>query len=177
MLKFVSSHPLCLQILSITCDNASPNDVMIDELAGLIKSFPGDANHTRCFNHILSLVAKSIIRQFDLLKAEADEALSVVEKELFDIAEGIDLEEESMAAADQGVDDEENNDNIDGWVDERKTMSREERIKLDQSVLPVRLVLVKVRTKNDITHTNSPDLNMMAYSFASFCSLSRTQQP
>ena len=174
MLKFVSSHPLCLQILSITCDNASPNDVMIDELAGLIKSFLGDANHMRCFNHILSLIAKSIICQFDLPKAEADEALSVAEKELFDIAKGIDLEEELMAAADQGVDDEEN-DNIDGWVDERKTMSREERIKLDQSVLPVRLVLVKVRTKNDIIHTNSPDLNM-TYSFASFRSLSRTQQ-
>jgi hypothetical protein len=122
---------------------------MIDELAILIKSFPGDANHTRCFNHILSLVARSIIRQFDLPKAEADEALSVAEKELLDIAKGIDLEEEAMAAADQGVDDEENDDDMDGWVDERKTMSREERIELDQSVQPVRLVLVKVRTDKE----------------------------
>ncbi|TDL29000.1 hypothetical protein BD410DRAFT_702115, partial [Rickenella mellea] len=53
------------QILSITCDNASPNDTMTTELADLIDAFPGDANRTRCFAHILNLVAKSVIRQFD----------------------------------------------------------------------------------------------------------------
>jgi hypothetical protein len=32
------------QLLSITCDNASPNDVMIDTLADLVVAFPGAAN-------------------------------------------------------------------------------------------------------------------------------------
>ena len=32
------------QILSITCDNASPNDVMINSLAELVVAFPGAAN-------------------------------------------------------------------------------------------------------------------------------------
>jgi len=32
------------QILSITCDNASPNDAMIDALAGLVVAFPGAVN-------------------------------------------------------------------------------------------------------------------------------------
>ncbi|KAF8867747.1 hypothetical protein BD779DRAFT_1416233, partial [Infundibulicybe gibba] len=53
------------QILSITCDNATPNDTMIDELAKLISAFPGAANRTRCFTHILNLTAKSVLRQFD----------------------------------------------------------------------------------------------------------------
>ena len=39
---------------------------MVDELANLIDDFPGPANQTRCFLHILNLVVKSILRQFDL---------------------------------------------------------------------------------------------------------------
>ncbi|TDL16424.1 hypothetical protein BD410DRAFT_702142, partial [Rickenella mellea] len=62
-------------ILSITCDNASPNDTMTSKLAEILDTFPGAANRTRCFAHILNLVAKSIIRQFDLPKTLADKAL------------------------------------------------------------------------------------------------------
>jgi hypothetical protein len=32
------------QILSVTCDNASPNDMMIDALAELVIVFPGATN-------------------------------------------------------------------------------------------------------------------------------------
>jgi len=59
------------QILGVTCDNASPNDVMIDTLAGLVVTFPGAANRTRCFTHILNLVVKVILRPFDVPKAKA----------------------------------------------------------------------------------------------------------
>ena len=56
------------QVLSVTCDNVAPNDTMIDKLAKLLEEFPGAANRTRCFTHILNLVAKSIMKQFDLLQ-------------------------------------------------------------------------------------------------------------
>jgi cob(I)alamin adenosyltransferase len=118
---------------------------MIDELAELNTHFPGRANQTRCFNHVLSLVAKSIIRQFDLPKAQADEALTAAEKELFELAAELDLEEESMAGDNAADDDDE--DDLEGWVDERKGMSPAERKLLDVSVQPVRLVLVKVRAQ------------------------------
>ncbi|KAF9537612.1 hypothetical protein CPC08DRAFT_613930, partial [Agrocybe pediades] len=52
-------------ILSITCDNASNNDTMIEEMSTLLDHFPGAPNQTRCFTHILNLVAKTIIKQFD----------------------------------------------------------------------------------------------------------------
>jgi hypothetical protein len=52
---------LSSQILSITCDNASNNDTMIEHLSTLVENFPGAANQTRCFTHILNLVAKSIL--------------------------------------------------------------------------------------------------------------------
>ena len=41
---------------------------MVEHLATLIEDFPGAANQTRCFTHILNLVAKSILRQFDVAK-------------------------------------------------------------------------------------------------------------
>ncbi|TDL13591.1 hypothetical protein BD410DRAFT_698087, partial [Rickenella mellea] len=62
-------------MLSITCDNASPNDKMVSVLADTITAFPGSANRTRCFAHILNLVAKSIIKLFDVPKSLADKAL------------------------------------------------------------------------------------------------------
>ncbi|KAI9429854.1 hypothetical protein H4582DRAFT_1783653, partial [Lactarius indigo] len=53
------------QILSVTADNASNNDTMIDHLGVLLDGFPGSANQTRCFLYILNITAKSIIKQFD----------------------------------------------------------------------------------------------------------------
>jgi hypothetical protein len=57
-----------VQILSITCDNASANDAMITYLGKRLKEFPGEANRTRCFAHVLNLVAKCIMKQFDAPK-------------------------------------------------------------------------------------------------------------
>ena len=41
---------------------------MVESLEELIDDFPGAANQTRCFLHILNLVVKSILKQFDLPK-------------------------------------------------------------------------------------------------------------
>ena len=38
---------------------------MIEHLAALVETFLGAANQTRCFAHILNLVAKSVLRQFE----------------------------------------------------------------------------------------------------------------
>lgn len=129
------------KILSITCDNASCNDTMIDELADLLADFPGKANQTRCFLHIINLVAKSVIRQFDVAKGKAGEALDEAEEALLALAEGIDLEDiETQEDQNENTID----DNVDGWVDERDALSAADRDALDASVRPVKLVLVKV---------------------------------
>lgn len=41
---------------------------MIDELHVHIPEFAGSPSHTRCFLHIINLVAKSLIHQFDVKK-------------------------------------------------------------------------------------------------------------
>ena len=83
-----------------------------------------------------------MIRQFDVPKGGVDAALDEVEKELRNLAEGIDIEEmltKSMQDADEQ--DEDNEENEDGAEDE---MSAEDHAILDASMRPLRLVLVKV---------------------------------
>ena len=50
---------------------------MIWELAYRVPMFAGAASQTRCFLHIVNLVAKSLIRQFDVKKRDADMVLNV----------------------------------------------------------------------------------------------------
>ena len=83
----------CIQILSITCDNASNNDAMIDELGEIIPTFPGEPNRTRCFAHIINLVAKSVIKQFDIPKPRAGDTLDNGVADLITLAGEIELEE------------------------------------------------------------------------------------
>jgi hypothetical protein len=140
---------------------------MIEHLATLIETFPGAANQTRCFAHILNLVAKSVLRQFEAPKAngknipcEAAKELAAVSNELGDasdadevfenggndVGDGMaddDVADDDVVDADDGVVD----DDEDGLPDERKRMSKEELIDLDKSVKPIRLVLTKVRFK------------------------------
>jgi hypothetical protein len=118
---------------------------MIDALAGLVVAFPGATNRTRCFTHILNLVVKVILRQFDTPKARADEALDAASLALVDLAGDIEAEEAVMDERDDGEDD----DGEEGWVDPRDGMSEEEREELDMAVRPVRLVLVKVSSNSD----------------------------
>jgi hypothetical protein len=66
---------------------------MISELVDLLHNFLGDANHTWCFAHIINLVVKSLLKQFEVPKKKADEVLSKAEWAMVELAEGIDLEE------------------------------------------------------------------------------------
>jgi len=120
---------------------------MIDELSELLDDFPGAANCTRCFTHILNLVAKSILKQFDLPKAEADEALDAATQALADLAVDIEAEEELMG--NDLVEDDEEDDSSEGLTDIQAEMSVEEIEELDKSLRPVRLVLVKVNSVSD----------------------------
>ena len=124
------------------CDNASPNDTMIDELSGLLESFPGAANRTWCFTHILNLVAKSILKQFDLPKAKASEALSAAMEALSVLAGDIETEEVDMDG--DLAEDDDSDDDEDGIADPCDMMTESEIAELDESLQPVRLVLVKV---------------------------------
>jgi hypothetical protein len=117
---------------------------MIDELAERIAWFPGAENCAWCFNHVVALIAKSSIRQFDVPKAQADAELDKAEKELRDLAKGIDIEDEIAEGELEMPDNDEEEENGDGWVDEVATLSIVDREELEANIRPIRLVLVKV---------------------------------
>ena len=126
---------------------------MIETLEVLIDDFPGAANQTHCFLHILNLVVKSILRQFDLPKKkdhsandwhdENDETIDLAAEELLKLAGDVDFEGNLM------VNDEEEDDNDEGWIDEREEMTAGELRELSASVAPVSLLLTKVRLNNN----------------------------
>ena len=130
---------------------------MIDEMAELIENFPGAANQTRCFLHILNLTAKSILQQFEVPRkkktgddGEGDDGddkktLNKAMNELLVLAN--EIEDEPSLADDVDEDTEcvgDSEDNGDGFEDERQDLSAEQIAELEADLLPVRLMLTKV---------------------------------
>jgi hypothetical protein len=140
------SLPISNQCLGITCDNASNNDSMIDELVDLLPNFPGAANRCRCFLHIVNLVAKTLLKQFEVPKKDVEAALDAAERELLELAAGADMDE-LVTVAEGGLGDNEDADDVDGWVNEMNLLSDDESEELRRSIQPVRLVIVKVRAE------------------------------
>jgi hypothetical protein len=138
--------PTSNQCLGITCDNASNNDTMIDELVDLLPNFPGAANRSRCFLHVVNLIAKTLLKQFEVPKKDVEAALDAAEQELLELAAGADMEE-LITVGEGGLGDDEDADDMDGWVNEMNLLSDDESEELRQNIQPVRLVLVKVSMK------------------------------
>ena len=136
-------------MLGFTADNASNNDTLVNSLEDLVNSFAGPANQIRCFAHVINLVAKTILRQFEVGKPGAGRETVDAEAEaiLADLAAGTDLEglyDDDGAAGSEEDDGASLDDDVDGWIDERDDLSEEEREELRESVLPVKLALAKV---------------------------------
>src|SRR5208282_5497461 len=100
----------------MTCDNASNNDTMISELAYILDDFPGASNQTRCFAHILNLVLKSILQQFDVPRSQASQRLDEATTELRNLAGNIE-EEEVRSRRLNSDENDEDDDNVEGWID------------------------------------------------------------
>ena len=97
--------------------------------------------------HILNLIAKSILKQFDLPKAKVDEALDAAAWALADLAGDIEVEEELMG--DDLVGDDEDDDSSEGLADIWGEMSAEKIVELNESLQPMHLVLVKANSVSD----------------------------
>ena len=75
-----------IKILSITADNATNNDAMVDAMGedARLPEFTGRVARVRCFLHILNLVVKSLLREFDAgggkLKDGEEEGVGVGEE-------------------------------------------------------------------------------------------------
>jgi hypothetical protein len=146
---------VAMQVLSITCDNASCNDTMIDKLEDMIPDFPGAPNRTRCFNHIVALVAVRVVRQFDVPKGGEADVMNEAVQELRELAKDSDVEEsitqrEWESAED---DDEDDGDIADLQGDELIVLDHEA---LNASLKPGRTLLVKASRLTKKGRPSSP---------------------
>ena len=85
---------------------------------------------------------QSVMKQFNLLKAKAGEALTAAAQALSTLAGDIETEESEMGG--DMAQDSDDDDDEDGLADVCDGMSDEEIAELDETLQPVRLVLVKV---------------------------------
>ena len=119
---------------------------MIDELEDLLPGFL-KVNHTRCFLHVNNLVARTLVRQFNILKPKPGDITDGPDRELHELAGDIDLEDQKtheavldeVVTGEIGVDDK-----VDGWVDEMAALSIAECKVLQKTIRPVMMLLVKV---------------------------------
>jgi len=125
---------------------------MIEHLSTLVENFPGAPNQTRCFAHILNLVAKSVLCQFDVAKKSGpveSEQLDDAMKELALLAQELDLgadraDDDEKDDEDEDEGDEENDDGDINDGDGEDGMSEEELAELQASLVPIQLMLMKV---------------------------------
>ena len=96
-----------------------------------------------CFLHIVNLVAKLIIKEFNIPDKHSNSADGEAEC-LCQIAGDIKREDKVMLA-EMGAGDPDDADNDAEWIYDLDDMMPEERMQVEQDIYPVRMVLVKVQ--------------------------------
>jgi hypothetical protein len=129
---------------------------MITSLSKILFDFPGAANRARCTAHIVNLVSKIILRQFDARKKAKvpkkttekanNELPELVDEDdedddLISLAEGLDREEQEVA----DDEDDDMSENIAVDVEEIEEELKEEVLEVAKVVKPIQRVLFKVR--------------------------------
>ena len=114
---------------------------MIDSLHDALPEFPAGSSRVRCFLHVINLVAKTLLSQFETSKDNVVEvAATELGDELEDLAE--DVEEDCLHLDDE--DDKAEDDNLEGWVEEVDRLSQLDQKTLEKDIRPIHIVLFKV---------------------------------
>ncbi|PIL26839.1 hypothetical protein GSI_11103 [Ganoderma sinense ZZ0214-1] len=126
----------------VTCDNATNNDTMIDMLADKIPGFNGQCAHVRCFLHVLNLITKALLKQFDARPKSKDKDPTDANQELEELLEGLNGYYAAFAGAAETDSDD---DNPDDEVDPMGEMSEAQKAAFEAGVHPVKLILAKIQ--------------------------------
>ena len=118
---------------------------MISKLSEILDKFPGATNQMHCFAHTVSILAKVILKQFDVPKKKEGDMLDKAAQVLSDMAQELEFEEHVEQETQERKDGEEEDLMLDTWVDFHEGLMEEEVTVLDVSVQPVRSMFVKVR--------------------------------
>ena len=154
----VSIYLIPLQMLAVTCNNATSNDTMTLELKRRV-NFAGQAMRVWCFLHIGNLVGKTMVRAFDVSKdsVERDNDLQYLSAEELDMEDWQTMGENGEEPTDGEVED---------WVDEILLLSQVECRDLENRVRPVQITLTKVSLIDGLTFgqvSSAMTLNSIRY--------------
>lgn len=119
--------------------------MMISKLSEILDKFPGATNQMHCFAHTVSILAKVILKQFDVPKKKEGDMLDKAAQALSDMAQELEFEEHVEQETQERKDGEEEDQMLDTWVGFHEGLMEEEVTALDVSVQPVRSMFVKVR--------------------------------
>ena len=126
------------KILAITADNASNNETVVNKLEDMIPEFEGEMARACCFLHVINLVAKSLISQFDAHNMDQNK-IEAIEAQGIAVIMGFEGDlPEGEGKGDDG-------DSENSWIDELGLLTAHQRADLDASIKPMRLILLKVR--------------------------------
>ena len=132
---------------------------MVESLATIMADFPGEANRSRCLAHIVNLVVKIILRQFDVSRKkkknkdipfdttgngddEDREMIAEVEDEVEKMERILDKEEKEMDDGDE--DDDEDKTTLVRDIETMESAMEEEIEEVSKLAKPVCQVLYKV---------------------------------
>ncbi|PIL32946.1 hypothetical protein GSI_05064 [Ganoderma sinense ZZ0214-1] len=118
-----------LQVLGVTCDNASNNAKMLKEMKKLNPEFRGPDARVRCFGHVINLVVKAVLSQFG--QKVKSEAIGETDKDLSALDDPEDVEDD---------------DDDDDEVDEAREAADRADIEEDEGEINKRLSLSSQRT-------------------------------
>ncbi|PIL31003.1 hypothetical protein GSI_05696 [Ganoderma sinense ZZ0214-1] len=132
----------------ITCDNASNNDKMIKELVELLLGFDGERSHVRCFLHVLSLIVKALLHEFNSSKPTTRRSATR--------ARGKPAEDDNADAEE----DEEDDNNATDDLDPLREMTEKEQKQFEKDIRLVKLAIVKVFKDATLyfSHHDTPNL-------------------
>ena len=113
---------------------------MIKYLSNSLVDFPGPANQTRCFVRTVNLIAKSILKPFDVQKTKDVQAFNEVAHALSESAGG----HEQVASDDKQPEDEEDEDGDEDEDEDEDEGEDNDNNELNTSLDPIRSMLLKV---------------------------------
>jgi hypothetical protein len=149
--KMLKEFGLSEKMLSFNANNASSNDTQTTKLDQLDNSFDKE-NYTRCFNHTLQLLAKTLLKPFNLAlsgKATEDDNMAITEE--IEDPEGLLMPEDEGEGQDEDEDEDKVMDHDDeDNVDELAELSEDEQTRLLEDTAAVRQAVTKVRINDGV---------------------------
>jgi hypothetical protein len=136
---------IVLQILAVTADNASSNDTQREALVGMDNSFI-EENHVCCFNHMLQLSAKTLLRPFNpALGKDAEDDSDSSQDDLLNMEDDNSKEEEHGPPDAANMDDIDDIDDIDDNIDELDNLNADVHEELIADTAIVHAMVSKVK--------------------------------